>query len=85
MDKYAETKQILNDMASVKMGMNSHKGEIESVHPAELFVKMMSEVRELEDAVKDQDLMNILQEAADVQNFLVAIVHQQIRTYRNRK
>lgn len=85
MDKYLETKTILNDMASVKMAMNAHKGNIEDVHPTEIIKMMRSEVDELQEAVNDKDLMNILQEAADVQNFLLAVVHQQIHLYRNRK
>ncbi|AZS06525.1 nucleotide pyrophosphohydrolase [Alteromonas phage ZP6] len=85
MDKYEETKRILNDMASVKMAMNSHKGDIEDKPDAELIAMLKGEVHELSRAVAKGDLMDILQEAADVQNFLLAIVHQQIQRYRGRK
>jgi NTP pyrophosphatase (non-canonical NTP hydrolase) len=85
MDKYTETKQILNDMASIKMAMNSHKGNIEDIHPSTIIKLMGEEVAELSEAIAEQELMQILQEAADVQNFLLALVHQQIHLYRNRK
>lgn len=85
MDKYEETKRILNDMASVKMAMNSHKGDIEELNSSRLIEHMRSEVAELTEAVESGDLMEILQEAADVQNFLLAIVHKQVQQYRGRK
>lgn len=85
MDKYCETKRILNDMASVKMAMNSHKGNIEDKADTEILSMLKGEVSELREAVAKGDLMDILQEAADVQNFLLAIAHQQISKYRGRK
>ena len=85
MDKYEETKKILNDMASVKMAMNSHKGNIEDKPDTGILAMLRGEVAELREAVAKGDLMDILQEAADVQNFLLAIVHQQIQQYRGRK
>lgn len=85
MDRYAETKQILNDMASVKMAMNSHKGRIEDQYVGDIVKMLNDEISELVDALDKGDLMDVLQEAADVQNFLLAITHQQINKYRNRK
>lgn len=85
MDKYAETKAILNDMASVKMRMNSHKGNIEEKTDKDIVLLLDEEVRELAQALDKGDMMEILQEAADVQNFLLALVHQQIQQYRSRK
>lgn len=85
MDKYEETKKILNDMASIKMAMNSHKGDIEDIHPSAILSALQGELEELMEAVTEENMMDILQEAADVQNFLVALVHQQIEKYRNRK
>jgi NTP pyrophosphatase (non-canonical NTP hydrolase) len=85
MDKYEETKRILNDMASVKMAMNSHKGNIEDIDEVRLVTMLKAEVTELEEAIQSGDLMQILQEAADVQNFLLGVVHQQVDNYRRRK
>jgi DNA-binding FrmR family transcriptional regulator len=86
MDKYAETKQIINDMASVKMAMNSHKGQIEDIHPDKIMTCIRGEICELETAIhEDEHIVDILQEVADVQNFLIAVAHQQIKKYRSRK
>jgi NTP pyrophosphatase (non-canonical NTP hydrolase) len=87
MDRYASTKQIINDMASVKMEMNSHKMLIENNEPHDLLMMLNDEIVELQEAVasKDTDLMHIIEEAADAQNFLTAIVHQAVTAYRERK
>ena len=78
MDRYAETKQIINDMASVKMAMNSHKGNIEGVVPSRIIKLMEGEVDELKEAIDSKNLMHILEEIADVQNFLIALAHRSI-------
>ena len=79
---YSDTIEAINAMASVKMAMNRHKGNIEDC-PRDMLIKLMrAEVDELEEA---EDLMHIIEEAADIQNFLVAVVHQQIQKYRGRK
>lgn len=84
-NKYAETIEILNNMAKVKMAMNAHKGDIEVVDPMVILQQTFNELKELEEAMGDKDLMHIIEEAADVQNFLIAVVHQQIQRYRSRK
>jgi NTP pyrophosphatase (non-canonical NTP hydrolase) len=45
------------------------------------------EVHELAEALTDdsENLVHIIEEAADVQNYLIAIVHQAVTKYRNRK
>lgn len=85
MDKYGETRQVINKMAEVKMMMNNHKGNIEDVPSHKIRELLQGEVNELHEAVCDGDLMHIIEEAADVQNFLTALVYQQIQTYRGRK
>lgn len=85
MDKYTETKEILSNMAAVKMDMNSHKGNIEDVQVDRLVKMLSGEVDELKEAIDSNDLMKVIEEAADVMNFLVATTHQQILKYRNRK
>ena len=72
-------------MAAVKMGMNSHKGAIEDIAPGHLIRALVEEMDELESALCDENLMHVIEEAADIMNFLVATVHQQIHTYRSRK
>ena len=42
-------------------------------------------VAELVDAADEDDLRHVIEEAADVHNFLVALVHQAIARYRGRK
>lgn len=85
--KYSDAVEAINAMASVKMTMNSHKGAIEDTAPLTLMELLHDEVDELRQAVNvgDSELMHIIEEAADVQNFLIAIVHQQIQKYRTRK
>jgi len=72
-------------MAGVKMRMNAHKGDIEDVDPLALIKKMRGEVDELEEAIQKGDIMHIIEESADVFNFLVALTHQQVTKYRVRK
>tara|TARA_Y100000034_G_scaffold136730_1_gene215295 strand:- start:3730 stop:3990 length:261 start_codon:yes stop_codon:yes gene_type:complete len=84
-NKYEEVARILNDMASVKMAMNSHKGKIEDIHPDEAVAMLQGELDELAEACNGSDLMHVIEEAADIQNFLLALVHQQLAKYRSRK
>lgn len=83
--KYNETISILADMSKVKMTMNAHKGNIEELKTVEIIEMMEDEVKELIDAIANKGLMETIEEAADVMNFLVALTHQQIEKYRDRK
>ena len=86
MTDYSEVQQIVSDMAKVKMAMNSHKGKIEKSSSRSLIGLLKQEVEELEQTLlSEEDLMHVIEEAADVQNFLLAIVHQQVIKYRSRK
>ena len=84
-DRYQEVKEVINNMAAVKMHMNAHKGDIEEVEEQQLLAKLYEEITELEQAIAKGDYMNVLEEAADMTNFLVAIVHRQVTKYRTRK
>ena len=84
-NKYEETVEILNNMAKVKMAMNAHKGDIEVQDPMKILQQTFNELKELEEAMGEKDLIHIIEEAADVQNFLIAVVHQQVERYRSRK
>jgi NTP pyrophosphatase (non-canonical NTP hydrolase) len=85
MDKYSETKTIVNNMAKVKMAMNAHKGNIEDAYVGDIIKMLTDEIGELVGALDKGDFVSILQEIADAQNFLTAIAHQQIAKYRIRK
>ena len=85
MDHYFETKEVINSMAKVKMDMNSHKGRIEDCKPSDIIRMMRAEIDELEIAIDAGTYMDVITEAADVQNFLVGLVSQQIAQYRSRK
>ena len=85
MNKYQEAQDVINKMAEVKMQMNAHKGNIEDMEPGDICVAISDEVSELAAAFDDQNLLNIIEEAADVQNFLLAAVQQAINAYRGRK
>lgn len=84
-NEYQDTLDVINQMAMVKMAMNRHKGKIESCDTDKILQMSFDEMRELEAALGEDDLMHIIEEAADVMNFLVAIVHKQIELYRTRK
>lgn len=84
-DKYTETKELMNHMSHVKMMMNQHKGDIEDCNVQLLLSKISEEIDELNTAIAEENYLSIIEEASDIQNYLVAIVHQQIRDYRNRK
>jgi len=85
MDRYDETHRVISNMAGVKMRLNSHKGDIEDVDPKKLLEMLRAEVEELSEAIDNENIMEIIDEASDVFNFLVGIVHQQITKYRTRK
>ncbi len=85
MNKYKEAAEILNSMAEVKMAMNNHKGKIEDAAHQSIMSALDNELEELSEALSDQDMIHIIEEAADVQNFLLALVQQQLNKYRSRK
>jgi len=85
MEEYAEVHDIIIKMAKTKMQLNSHKGRIEDIEPADLMKFLNGEIVELNDAMTEADIMHIIEEAGDVFNFLVGVVHQQITLYRMRK
>lgn len=82
MDKYADTRSVIENMAKVKMAMNSHKGDIEDSSVNEIRNMLSDEITELFAA---EEIVHVIEEAADVQNFLLALVHKKIEEYRNRK
>ncbi|MDH3375342.1 MAG: hypothetical protein OEQ39_00025 [Gammaproteobacteria bacterium] len=84
-DPYEETKDLIAHMAAVKMRMNSHKALIEDNETGWLMIKLQEEVEEFQQAIDSEGYMNILEEAADIHNYVMAIVHQQVYKYRNRK
>lgn len=83
--KYDDANDVIKSMAEVKMVMNSHKGAIEDKTPEALVGLLRQEVEELGEAVEEGNLLHIIEEAADVHNFLVALIQQQIDKYRTRK
>ena len=86
MDKYAEAIEVINKMASVKMTMNAHKGDIEDADSLRIVQALNREFEELAETVMtEENLMHVIEEAADIHNFLIALVHQQINKYRTRK
>lgn len=85
MDMYDETHRIISNMAGVKMRLNNHKGNIEDMEPEFLMQKLAEEVEELQHAIKEGEIMHIIEESSDVFNYLVGIVHQQTTLYRIRK
>ncbi len=85
MDEYEEVHDIIIRMAGAKMGLNKHKGRIEDAEPDKLFSALQSEMIELGEAMAEADIMHVIEEAGDVFNFLVGVVHQQITLYRMRK
>lgn len=82
MDKYADARSVIENMANVKLAMNSHKGNIEDMDEGDIIVKLRQEVQELDDSAS---LLNAIEEAADCYNFLLALVHKKTQQYRNRK
>ena len=80
--KYADAKRVIEHMAMVKLHMNSHKGNIEDMQEGEIIDLLRAEAQELEDAAQ---LIHVIEEAADVYNFLLALVHKKVTEYRERK
>lgn len=85
---FEEARDVLNHMAHLKMSMNSHKGDIVDFakNKEALEDAMSDELHELFAAIQNEaDLMHIIEEAADVQNYLLAAVQRAIIDYRTRK
>lgn len=84
-EQYRDAQEIINNMARVKMVMNAHKGQIEECATDLIVSCLKEETAELEEALQKGNLMHVIEEAADVQNFLLAIVQQALTQYRSRK
>ena len=84
-DQYDDAFEAIKLVAKAKMVMNYHKGDIADIDRNRIIGMMKDEMEELESAISQKHLMNIIEEAADVYNFLVALVHQKIQEYRGRK
>lgn len=86
MDDYKDTQAVIENMARVKRVMNSHKGAIEE-ESYEVLIKMLfDEWEELEHAINaESSLIHVIEEAADIYNFLMAVVHKKVIEYRGRK
>ena len=82
---YKDTQKVIEHMAAAKRVMNSHKGAIEDMAPEQLINKLKEEVDELDAALSTNGLMHTIEEAPDVYNFLMAIVHKKVLQYRGRK
>ena len=86
MNTYDDTYEAIVHMAKAKMIMNSHKGDIETLKPQVLIELAKSELAEIEMAmVNGSDQVHVIEECADLMNYLVAMSHVAINTYRNRK
>lgn len=84
-DKYDDALEAIKLSAKVKMVLNYHKGDIANCSPEDIIAMLRSEVDELERAVFNKETIDVIEEAGDVHNFLVALVHQRIEMYRSRK
>lgn len=85
MNSYDEIRLIINKMAEVKMAMNSHKGNIEDL-PVEVLSSLISaENMELKEAIAQGDMIKVIEEAADIHNYLTAAVFKAVQQYRGRK
>lgn len=84
MNDYDKTWQIVEAMARTKLLMNDHKGRIEAINPGKLLTLAQREINELRDAIARDNYMNVIEEAADILNFITAAAHQVIYKYRTR-
>lgn len=85
MSKYDEAMQMLCDAARFKMLLNSHKGDIEALSTEGLIENLLKELDEINEATAEDNYEKILVETADAFNYLVAIAHNAIASYRRRK
>ena len=84
--QYDDAFEAIKLVAKAKMVLNYHKGDIAKNSTIDIIKMLRDEVDELQNAIGNEgNLMHIIEEAADVHNFLVALVHQQIEKYRTRK
>lgn len=85
MKRYREMWGIMEDMASVKLRMNAHKGNIEDLDVADLIARAREELDELQGAIENEDgYLAILEECGDTLNFMTAAVLKTVRQYRRR-
>lgn len=83
--KYEETLGILVNMAKVKLAMNNHKGNIEELPYSDISELLAGEVTEFCEAIDEEAYFGIIEEGADIMNFLLAAIHKATKTYRERK
>jgi hypothetical protein len=77
---------LIVKVADVKMKLNSYKGQIESIDDEALLRGAHGEVEELKAALQVGDpTICVIEEAADVLNFLAAIVARAAARYEGRK
>ena len=84
MRDYDKTWEIVESMARTKLLMNDYKGRIEEVPPGKLLTLATKEIDELRVAVANNRYMDVIEETADVLNFVMAAAHQVIHVYRNK-
>ncbi len=83
--QYDDAFEAVKLAAKMKMVLNYHKGDIADCSPEDLITMLKSEVDELERAIFNKHVVDVIEESGDIMNFIVAISHQQIEKYRHRK
>ena len=71
--EYDEDFRRFLDAMRFKMNLNKHKGRWDNLSIAEAMDKLMGETKELEDAIKAGNMVEILLECADVANFAMIV------------
>lgn len=87
MKNYNLDYQLLVSMAKIKMAMNAHKGDIEDISIPLLIQFAKDELDELGEALMggESNQILVIEEAADVVNYMVAAVRKATEAYKNRK
>jgi hypothetical protein len=85
--KYDIARNILNHNCSAKWLMNSHKDGDDAFAGTELDILelVINELEELKDAVINDETVKILEESADVVNFIIILIMKRVEKYQNRK
>jgi len=85
MCSYEDTQEVVLAMARAKRAMNRHKGKIEDIDDHMLIALAKDELAELREAIDGDNLMHVIEEAADLFNFIMAVSHKKVIQYRGRK
>lgn len=85
MSDHLDTQDAIIAAADMKLSLNRHKGDINTIDPEIAIELAKTELNEALEAIKSDDYEKFLIELGDAFNFIRAAGHSAIQSYRRRK